>query len=439
MKLINVGPLKESDISLNNVNIFYGENGSGKTYTSYIIYGISKYIINIQWNDKIDQLPNNIFKLDNDNHISVNWKKVYTFLIDSIFNDVNSNSNEIIKKIFNQDIKEMDFKLKKEDLSFFTNWLSIDNIPKGGMAKKADSKHEFLITHEVRGENIVFIQNQIPSYISDNLDGKFFAKLEQFLLDDVYDMSENQFKKEVEKYIANMLEHMTPRVLYIPAERQGINIFYENLIGSYFYNGHKFSLNNNENDEVYSQPLPILDYINYVTQVKEMNKREIQLSDNIKNILKGEYRISENGDIMFVTEDNDEVPLDLASSSVKSLFGLHTLENYNNDIIIIDEPELNLTPANQKIMAEFLYNLNKGGNKVIISTHSDYIVKTLAVASLKEYLDKSHHNIQAFYFDKKCIQTEKDLWKLDEISIFDNTYDQLIEEYSKLEVKLDKE
>jgi predicted ATPase len=48
-----------------------------------------------------------------------------------------------------------------------------------------------------------------------------------------------------------------------------------------------------------------------------------------------------------------------------------------NDCIIIDEPELNLHPDNQILVARFLGRLVNEGFKVIVSTHSDYIIKEI--------------------------------------------------------------
>ncbi|PAU40817.1 hypothetical protein CKF46_30555 [Klebsiella pneumoniae] len=49
----------------------------------------------------------------------------------------------------------------------------------------------------------------------------------------------------------------------------------------------------------------------------------------------------------------------------------------NNSYLIIDEPELNLHPHNQIKMAELLVRLSNCGVKIIITTHSDYIVKEI--------------------------------------------------------------
>ncbi len=47
------------------------------------------------------------------------------------------------------------------------------------------------------------------------------------------------------------------------------------------------------------------------------------------------------------------------------------------DLLIVDEPELNLHPENQRRLARLFSRLVNIGIKVFITTHSDYIVKEL--------------------------------------------------------------
>jgi ABC-type multidrug transport system ATPase subunit len=70
----------------------------------------------------------------------------------------------------------------------------------------------------------------------------------------------------------------------------------------------------------------------------------------------------------------------LVSSSVKALSGLsfylrHLAQRGN--FLIIDEPELNLHPDNQRRVAKLLVRLARSGVKVMISTHSDYVIREL--------------------------------------------------------------
>ena len=46
-----------------------------------------------------------------------------------------------------------------------------------------------------------------------------------------------------------------------------------------------------------------------------------------------------------------------------------------NDLIIIDEPEINLHPDNQILLARLLARLANAGFRLLVSTHSDYIIR----------------------------------------------------------------
>ena len=47
------------------------------------------------------------------------------------------------------------------------------------------------------------------------------------------------------------------------------------------------------------------------------------------------------------------------------------------DLLMIDEPELNIHPKNQRKIARLLASLVNAGLRIVISTHSDYIVREL--------------------------------------------------------------
>ena len=70
--------------------------------------------------------------------------------------------------------------------------------------------------------------------------------------------------------------------------------------------------------------------------------------------------------------------LHMTSSAVKSLFGLWFYLEHQaaaGSVLMIDEPELNIHPANQRQLARLLARLVNAGLFVVISTHSDYIVR----------------------------------------------------------------
>lgn len=106
------------------------------------------------------------------------------------------------------------------------------------------------------------------------------------------------------------------------------------------------------------------------------------LADRLEqNIMQGTIQITEDGEMGFHPEGGSSgMSMSLASSSVKALsslsFYLRHLAQVG-DFLIIDEPELNLHPDNQRRVAKLLVRLARSGIKVMISTHSDYILREI--------------------------------------------------------------
>ncbi len=72
------------------------------------------------------------------------------------------------------------------------------------------------------------------------------------------------------------------------------------------------------------------------------------------------------------------IPLYLASTSARGFADLYFYLKHKaskGDILMIDEPESHLHPANQILMARLLAFCVNSGLKVFISTHSDYIIR----------------------------------------------------------------
>ena len=81
-----------------------------------------------------------------------------------------------------------------------------------------------------------------------------------------------------------------------------------------------------------------------------------------------------------------------SSSAVRSLLDIgfylrHVAQP--GDLLMVDEPELNLHPENQRCMARLFARLVNIGIKVFITTHSDYIIKELNTLIMLNH-DKPH-------------------------------------------------
>jgi len=92
-----------------------------------------------------------------------------------------------------------------------------------------------------------------------------------------------------------------------------------------------------------------------------------------------------------ITNKRLRLKINESSSSVRSLVDLaiylkHLAEK--GDLLMIDEPELNLHPENQRKVMQLFAMLVQIGIKVYVTTHSDYIVKELNNLSLMRNVRK---------------------------------------------------
>lgn len=216
----------------------------------------------------------------------------------------------------------------------------------------------------------------------------------------------------------------------IPAERNGLHLFYRELS-----NRRTALLHHASRDELDLQLLlkdvlgskyakPIADYIDWLNDLTNIKKgaeknKYHDLAEEVKKLIGGRYNIDAEGHITFVPKKRRNGPnaqkmdLHLSSSTAKSLFGLWFYLEYQakeNSILMIDEPELNLHPSNQRLLARLIAKMVNRGLRVLISTHSDYFVRELNSLIM---LGENHGNqeIKNTLLDRYSIDSESLLTK----------------------------
>ncbi len=106
--------------------------------------------------------------------------------------------------------------------------------------------------------------------------------------------------------------------------------------------------------------------------------------------------------------NNDDLTVEQKRVAVSALSSVFTKKAFIN---IVEEPEQNLFPKSQWEILKMLLNFNNRseGNKLILTTHSPYIINYLSIA------------IQAEYLKKKIVDAEKLLDRLNTIVPLDSS------------------
>ena len=132
-------------------------------------------------------------------------------------------------------------------------------------------------------------------------------------------------------------------------------------------------------------PLAVRSSLRVANDLENVQKAEspyAEISRQIEeNILGGEVSMTKNGDVEFHAKSmlkSKRLPFHLSSSIVKTMASLVIYLRHMarpSDTLIIDEPEMNFHPDVQVVLARIFAVLVNKGLKVVVSTHSDYIVR----------------------------------------------------------------
>ena len=108
------------------------------------------------------------------------------------------------------------------------------------------------------------------------------------------------------------------------------------------------------------------------------------------------YYTSTDGVIRFKSKARKhgafDIPLHIASSSARGLSDLYFYLRHmasSNDVLFIDEPETHLDTANQVLLARVIARLVGAGLKVLVSTHSDYLIKEINNLVMLDHLQRN--------------------------------------------------
>lgn len=205
----------------------------------------------------------------------------------------------------------------------------------------------------------------------------------------------------LQSQLGKVIAHFTgsalfPRCEIFPAERIAVNIFAKELAAKRSELVDELVDADIEGQQIVPMdvirrstgryPWPIRDSLRVANDLTRMSRQESPfagLAAELESaVLGGKIGISSEGEMSYAPHDAPErnLGVHLTASVVKSLSSLvfyfrHLAQP--NDFIIIDEPELNLHPDSQRKLARILAKAVRRGFKLMMSTHSDYIIREL--------------------------------------------------------------
>jgi AAA ATPase domain len=375
----NLGALKQAEFTLGDLTIICGCNNTGKTYATYALFGFLftwRRMFSIKINDdKIEQLlSDGVIRLEIQDYVSqaeeivTRGCQAYTEQLSKIFA---AQPDRFKETEFNVSLDARQIKLEgKFDREIGSGSVALFSIT------KSENSTELVVTLLVEKEKARIPIEILKRIITDDLKEIIFAQL-------------------------------LPNPFIASAERTGAAIFRKELN---FARNRLLEEMGQADKNIDPIELLLKDYEDYALPIKTNVEFTRQLESLVKkasfiaveypevladfaDIIGGEYTVTRNDELYYVPKGKRvKLSMDESSSAVRSLLDIGFYlrhEAKRGDLLIIDEPELNLHPENQRRVARLFARLVNIGIKVFITTHSDYIIKELNTLIMLNQ-DKTH-------------------------------------------------
>lgn len=406
-----LGLLDKAEIKLSDLTIICGENNTGKTYATYAVYGFLRSWRQLLWRVMIDEISTMEKSSDK-----------YKINLESLFG---GRINEYLTKLGDsfKDILHDVFAAKEESFSDTKINISVDrelDVFKKPYQRRVQGGENVLATISKEADSPIL---EILSADGESQFGPF--GLVEFVVDAIADIVFRPY-------------FPTPHIS--SAERTGAAIFRREL--DMARTRMLKALNEMDSKEIRNRPWkllqsietdyawPVEDNVEFVRQLEDIDKQKSELSNSNPEILTafdeiigGSYRVIKNQGLVFQTKGSKakKYTMNEASSCARALLDVGfylRCKAKSGDLFIIDEPELNLHPKNQRAFARLIAQLVNSGIKVFMTTHSDYLIKELntlimlsqntehtkSIQEKYEYLDNeilNHNNIVLYITEKK--------------------------------------
>lgn len=375
----NIGPIQSADLELGDLTLVAGKNNTGKTYIVYTMYGFLRTWPGRLFSDSLSKSP-----------YYHTIRRGLPDLLDGPIGKSVSLDRAAIEQLRGRFLKEYAESFSQEGIAqvFSAGRAKFEGasvmveahaLPQDMERSVRVGPYELRVTCGKRDVRVA-----VAAVAEKRLTDRRRSVLRRPVLREV--LTTAAFPDRIEPFI-------------LSAERFGISLFYKELD---FTKSRLVELLQQLGDDKaldHESPylvvdrmasryaLPVKDNIDYTRSIPSLRRstgdqRDGKLQDEIKDLIGGYYRAADH-EIRFQSKARKKafnIPLHLASSSARGLSDMYFYLRHTaarDQLLVIDEPESHLDTANQITLARTLARIVHSGTKVLVTTHSDYLIKEI--------------------------------------------------------------
>ncbi|MCC7491829.1 MAG: ATP-binding protein [Fimbriimonadaceae bacterium] len=366
--LSNLGLLPHAELRLAPLTIICGDNNSGKTYATYAIHGLFSYL------HETHELPVDDLVIDTLLRAGTAHVPLGPYLekAQAHMTAACASFSRRLAAVFAA--REEHFRGAAVEVLLEDGDLQIPPSYRRGLSSA--SAEVFTISKEPADDHLVLTllgegdRPPLPREVLQHLIGEGLCQV--------------------------LFGALFPRPFVVTAERTGIAVFRKELNFPRNRLIEELADTNKEVDmfdlltKVYTDyAMPVKHNVEFTRNLAAVSKdssfiatQHSGILDAFSTIIGGRYQVTPDDQVVFrpAAQPKLLLTMDESSSAVRSClalrFYLHHVARVG-DLLILDEPELSLHPRNQVLMARLLVRLLHVGLRIMITTHSDYLIREL--------------------------------------------------------------
>ena len=433
LRVSNFGPIAKAEIDLRPLTVFVGPSNTGKSYLAILIYALHRFFgensddasfrrANMQfWDERQRTVPkddiSNIFAwaqetiagLENAEHEKpdpIKLPESIAALVRSILNNtrhLSENLESEIARCFGVDKGKNLIRHPSDGGAEFSLCVN------GSKETSPDDPFRYAVAVKEQGTEVyVSIPNTMPLRIDPDTSDIYFLQywLGRMALGKTIKKEEDAFEAIfmladiVQAVVPNLIGPLSRPAYYLPADRAGVMHAHQVAVRGLIASASRVGLRR-------ETPMPVLsgvfgDFLEQLVALASSSRRnperENVLAQDLERALLGGTVRVERSEIdypSFVyrpTNWRRDLPLMNASSMVSELAPVvlylrHVVQP--GDVLIIEEPESHLHPEMQVAFIRQLAAVVRSGVRVMLTTHSEWVLEELANLVLLSKLPKA--------------------------------------------------
>ncbi|OBQ29762.1 MAG: hypothetical protein AN483_08825 [Aphanizomenon flos-aquae MDT14a] len=438
IKFSNLGSIQETELDLRPLTVIIGPNNSGKTYIAYSTYGLwqrARSSLSLRRDNKSEP------ELKPEEHDK--WSlKIDHNLLDFFIRDIEKTAKRFgedkyfgVQQFFQDSSRKLfsttsfEMIISQQEVEDAINQLiHKDAIPLTDEISLKLTRKEDVLFFEIQPKNEELSKNQTLHFTNRFITNRFISSVAEVLFSNIF-----PFPAERNAFINiyKILETKRYRILKQKQRESFINSTSE----------EKFGLPQPLIAIDIRYPQPVEDFLDFLseielqetTKINSSNKNEFQkLADEIEKQLQNKNKTNlkptklGGKDIKVLVKKGLEIDLYNASSSIKQLAPLLLYLRYRaskGDFLVIDEPEMNLHPESQAKLLEALSILVNLGVRILLTTHSPYVM-----AHLDNLVNGNHENPELLKRQSSYLylQDERAFLPIDKVSAYEMKDNKLV-------------